>query len=129
MVTVITRGHRHTETPGCICLCVCEGGFVCLLKINILPAVSDNDGAIFFRRQRFWTGFRLKDKETNLDLCLVAWMGNKVYLSPLGQRYFGKHRKILKGEESVLTPTSTICFCCSTAHTRIREDRKSELLL
>lgn len=117
VVTVITRGRRQTETPGCICLCVCKGGFVCLLKINILPAVSDNDGAIFFRRQRFWTGFRLKDKETNLDLCLVAWMGNKVYLSPLGQRYFGKHRKILKGEESVLSPTSTICFCCSTAHT------------
>ena len=42
-----------------------------LLKINSLPVASDNDRAIFFRgwrRQSFWTGFRLKDKETNLDL-------------------------------------------------------------
>lgn len=79
-----------------MCPCLCVRRWKSLLKINILPVASDNDRAIFFRswrRQSCWTGFRHKDKETNLDLCLSGNDIHHLWVTDISVNTDGQQKK------------------------------------
>lgn len=69
--------HADRCTNMCVCVFVCAYWEKSAIN-KYMPVASNNDRAIFFRgwrRQSFWTGFRHKDKETNLDLWSAVWVG------------------------------------------------------
>lgn len=111
------RALIKTEVLTCVRVCLCVRTGRSRLKINILPVASDNDRAIFFGgwgRQSFWTGFRHKDKETNLDLWSVVWVG--MIFVTFGSEIFQSTQDALKKERNIWRNTVPVSPTPKTKH-------------